>query len=100
MTVLRWFLNNGMVENPDKFQDIFLGTADNNVSIDIGSAKTVGSKQVELLGVTVDHQLPFYPHTTILYAREPAKSLALMRIRNFVTQNQALLVYGLYDVFF
>jgi len=40
------------LQNPDKFQAIFLGTADNNVSIDIGSAKIVGSKQVELLGAS------------------------------------------------
>jgi len=45
VSVICRFSNNGMVANPDKFQEIFLGTADNNISIDIiGSAKIVGSK--------------------------------------------------------
>jgi len=83
----------GMVANPGKFQAIFLGTAD-NISIDIGSAKIVGSKQVKLLRVTIDRQLTFYPHITSECKRASAKFEAL-------TQNQADHLYmALYHVFF
>ena len=85
-----------MVANPDKFQAIFLGTADDNISIDIGTAKIVGSKQIELLGVKIDRQLTFYPHITSICKRASAKSKALMRIRNFLTQNQADHLYMAY----
>jgi len=32
-----------MIANPDEFQAIFLGTADKNISIDLGLTKIVGS---------------------------------------------------------
>jgi len=67
-----------------------------NISIDIGTAKIVGSKQIELLGVTIDRQLTFYPHITSICKRASAKSKALMRIRNFLTQNQADHLYMAY----
>jgi len=64
------------------------------ISIDIGSAKIVGSKQVKLLRVTIDRQLTFYPHITSECKRASAKFEAL-------TQNQADHLYmALYHVFF
>ena len=61
-TVLDWFVNNGMVANPDKFQVIFLGIRSATVNIKVGSFMIRSSKEVKLLGVTIDHQLTFLPH--------------------------------------
>ena len=87
--VIRWFSNNGMVANPDKFQAIFLGVANDNISFDLGSAKIVGSNHVKLLGVTIDRQLTFFPHITSICKKASAKIKALMRIRSFLTQKQS-----------
>ena len=35
--ILQWFAENGMVANPDKFQMIFLGTGEEDLSIKIGN---------------------------------------------------------------
>ena len=91
--VLHWFTNNGMVANPDKFQAIFLGNTNNNITLNIGSTKITGSNEVKLLGVTIDRQLTFYPHITNICAKASAKTKALMRIRKFLTQKQADFLY-------
>ena len=55
--ILDWFLCNGMVANPEKFQVIFPGTKDNDINvIRIGDFCISGSEEVKLLGVTIDSQ--------------------------------------------
>ena len=75
--VIHWFSNNGMVANPDKFQAIFLGNANNNISLNLGSTKIAGSNEVKLLGVTIDRQLTFYPHITNICMKASANILML-----------------------
>lgn len=60
--VVNWFNSNGMVANPSKFQMIILGANVGNISIQIGSSSIAPSKQVKLLGITLDEKLSFYPH--------------------------------------
>ena len=94
--VLDWFSNNGMVANPDKFQAMFLGTKNNSIGVSLRSTSICSSKSVELLGVTIDDQLSFYPHIAKVCQKASAKIKALMRIRNYLTQKQADVIYNSY----
>ena len=93
--VVEWFYHNGMVANPGKFQAIFPG-AENKIYVDIGPKKIESSNQVKLLGVILDSQLSFYPHVKELCKKASAKTKALRRIRNYLTQDQANRLFDTY----
>ena len=90
---LDWFSQNGMVANPDKFQTIFLGTT-NTVDIEIGNFTVSSSNNVKLLGVTLDNKLTFYPHIQNVCGKALTKIKAFMRIRNYLNQKQADLLFS------
>ena len=73
---ISWFNLNGLVANPEKFQIIFPGT-DTSISFDIGSCTFTSSKQVKLLGITIDSKLSFYPHIQCLCKVVLSKTKAL-----------------------
>ena len=91
-TVINWFDTNGMVVNPSKFQLLFPG-AEHDISLDLGSCTVSSSKQVKLLGVILDSQLSFYPHIQNICKTVLSKTKALLRIRSFLTQEQADAIY-------
>ncbi len=90
--VISWFEFNGMVANPAKFQMIFPGN-DINISLKIGPHTITSSKEVKLLGITIDCQLTFYPHIQTLCKTVLSKTKALWRIRSFLTQHQADVIF-------
>ena len=92
--VLDWFLYNGMVANPEKFQAIFLGVGDQIIKIDIGSVSISSSSEVKLLGVTIDRQLSFLPHIRNICGKALIKIRALVRIRSYLSQKQADLLFS------
>ena len=96
--VLHWFVNNGMVANPDKFQSIFLGIGTSDINLQVGSIQICSSKEVKLLGITIDYQLNFLPHIVNMCGKAIAKTKALMRVRNFMTQKQADLLNFSYSM--
>ena len=61
--VSRWFLENGMLLNPNKTEAVLFGTraqrkkVDTSAGIDITGAKVAFSPSVKLLGVTLDEHL-------------------------------------------
>ena len=85
-----------MVANPDKFQAIFLGIKENSVIVHAGSKNISNSKTVKLLGVTIDDQLTFYPHVLEICKKASNKIKALLRIRCYLNQKQANLLYTAY----
>ena len=91
-TVINWFDANGMVVNPSKFQLLFPGIK-REISLDFGSCTVSSSKQVKLLGVILDSELSFYPHIQTMCKTVLSKTKALMRIRSFLTQEQADAIY-------
>ena len=57
---ITWFRNNSLVVNPDKFQVMFLGVkGKHNLCVDINGTEIKSSKNVRLLGVTIDSKLNF-----------------------------------------
>ena len=61
-SVMEWFNCNSMVVNPDKFQLIFPGSANIKISLNVNGNQLMSMNKVELLGITIDHKLTFYPH--------------------------------------
>jgi len=95
-SVLDWVSNNGMVANPDKFQAIFLGAKNDGIIVSVHSTKILSTNSVKLLGITIDDQLNFYPHILETCKKATSKTKALLRIRNYLTQKQADLLYNSY----
>ena len=89
--VLNWFRINSMVANPRKFQIMFLGSnIDNNEITFMVEDKKVRSKtEVKLLGITIDDKLSFNKHISNLCSTASNRLRALLRIRKFLSLEQA-----------
>ena len=56
--VLNWFRYNSMKANPDEFQFMILGPSDGKCFIfKINTIEIRNTTEVELLGLTIDHEL-------------------------------------------
>ena len=95
-TISEWFKRNYLVVNPEKFQLIFPGTENSNLSITVGSCIVPSAKVVKLLGISFDNQLTFYPHVKEVCKKASQKIKALLRIRNYLSQSQTDLLLNSY----
>ena len=59
--VLKWFRNNQMMANSGKFQYMLLGKH-KPLKIEIEGFQLESAKSVNLLGITIDHNLAFDTH--------------------------------------
>ena len=91
-----WYEINSLVANPDKFQLIFPGTKNANISIKIGSFDLNSSETVILLGVYIDSQLSFYPHVQDICKKISIKTKIILRIRIYLDQSQADVLFNCY----
>ena len=94
--VLDWFKCNSMVANPSKFQLIFPGTPNANVSIKLGSNVIKSVEDVKLLGVKIDSKLSFIGHVKELCNKSNAKIRALRRVRPFLSDAKTKLLVNAY----
>ena len=89
-TAIQWLKDNEMVDNPSKFQPMFLSKYKNiekNMSLD---GKTIKSSDtVELLGITLDKNINFKRHIQNICHKANNKTKALFRIRKFLNLEQA-----------
>ena len=65
----------------------------NKVKLIINSIVINESNAVELLGITIDNMLTFNEHINNLYRNASYKLYAFRRIRKYLTQDQAKLLY-------
>ena len=79
--VLKWFRNNQMMANPGKFQYMLLGKH-KPLKIEIEGFQLESAKSVNLLGITIDHNLTFDTHISNICKTASAKIKSLSRIRN------------------
>ena len=94
-TILKWFRINSLKANPGKFQFMILGKKQcNKVKLIINSIVINESNAVELLGITIDNILTFNEHINNLCRNASYKLYALRRIRKYLTQDQAKLLYN------
>ena len=93
-----WFSNNSMLANPAKFQLMFLGLNKNvsyeNIYIDISGNRVFASKEVKLLGVTIDNNLNFNSHINSICYSANNSLCAFRRIRNYLTFSNAKVIYN------
>ena len=89
--ILNWFTINSMVANPGKFQIMFLGSNIDNTKITfmIENKRVKSRSEVKLLGITIDDKLSFTTHIENLCSAASNCSLALARIRKFISFEQA-----------
>ena len=68
---VKWFTENQIIVNPDKFQAMILQNSRNSknyepVKLEIESAKIETKNAVKLLGITIDNKLNFEEHISEL----------------------------------
>jgi len=85
-----------MVANPSKFQLIFPGTSNANISIQISNITISSVEIVKLLGVSIDSKLSFTSHIKELCKKSNKKIRALRRVRPFITRKKAELLLNAY----
>ena len=73
---VKWFKDNQMIVNPDKFQAMILQNSRNTknyepVKLEIGSTKIETKNTVKLLRITIDNKLNFEEHISELCKKPP-----------------------------
>ena len=96
VNIVSWFNQNGMVVNAEKFQLIIPRHEPGSISVTINSVDIFNSKVVKLLGVSIDSKLCFNPHVREICKKVSQKTRALARIRCFLSQPQADLLFNSY----
>ena len=91
--VLKWFRNNQMMTNPEKFQYMWLGKH-KPLKTEIEGFQLESAKSVNLLGITIDHNLTFDTHVSNISKTASAKVKSLSRMINALDEKQAKLLYN------
>ncbi len=93
------FQNNSMVANPDKFQMIFLGINNvDTINLNICGNQIFCTKEVKLLGLTIDYKLNFKSHIEKLCKRVNQKINALLSFRKCISFKQAKILVNAYII--
>ena len=85
--LLRWFSDNSLKANPDKFHLITSDT-DENISITVGQYNIHNSNNHNLLGVIIDNKLTFNEHVSSLCKKATQKLHALIRVSRFMNTDK------------
>ena len=81
------------MRNPGKFQYILVGNH-KPLKLEIEGFQLTSAKSVNLLGITIDHNLTFNTHISNICKMTSAKVKSLSRIRNALDEDQAKLLYN------
>ena len=94
---MKWFKNNSLVPNPEKFQLMLLGTTKRiPLCLEINGRRTISTFEMILLGVTIDWKLNFNKHTNLICDNVSKKVSALMRLRCTLSTAQKLTLLNSY----
>ena len=94
--LLEWFEYNSMVANPSKFQLIYPGTFNQNLSLKIKDIVLNNVEVVKLLGLKIDDKISLVPHVTELCKKSNQKLRALRRVRNLLSDDQTKILVNSY----
>ena len=89
--LIRWFENNLFKINAGKCH-VVMTTTTNDLYVQVGDANISCTTEEKLLGVTIDNKLTFDPHVKKLCGKATQKLHALMRISNYMSQEQKRLI--------
>ena len=88
---IKWFTENHMIANPDKFKAIIINKGGQDTSgtkLKINNEVIESSKEVTLLGVVIDNKLSFAPHISVM-CRKAARILnAIKRQKKYITDTK------------
>jgi hypothetical protein len=93
--LIKWFTENHMQANPDKFQAISIGrkTHEKNLSFMLQGNKIDCEDEVKLLGVTFDFKLTFNSHVSHICKKASQQLNVLKRIGNNLSKLGKLTIY-------
>ena len=92
---IKWFDDNDMGANADKFQGITFGkTSDLITSFTIGNTVISCDNTVKLLGVTFDQQLNFNKHIDTICEKASKQVNALIRLSKRLGQSNKLIIFN------
>ena len=93
--LIKWFSDNQMQANPDKFQAIALGkkTHDANISFNLNDNVIKCDDEVKLLGVTFDFMLNFKSHVLNICKKASRQLNVLKRIGTHLNRLGKLTIY-------
>ena len=94
--VLSWFSSNQLVANPGKFQMMFLGCKNTDLTKHVESIVIRSSDSVKLLGITFDNKLSFANHIINLCKRASYSVRFLYRIRNYIDTKRVYFIISLF----
>ena len=86
---VKWFSENQMIVNPDKFQAMILQNSRNSknhepVKLEIESVKIETNNTVKLLGITIDKKLNFEEHISELCKKASMQLKAIILLQRFL----------------
>ena len=91
----KWFSDNSMKANADKFQGIVLpGSRNNaNVQVSLGGVDIAFVKKIDVLGVCIDGKLNFNEHVGRICSKASAQISALQRLTGLVDYQSRKAIY-------
>jgi hypothetical protein len=92
---IKWFEQNKMKANPDKFQTLFLNRKkDQNVYFTINGSSISPDTSVKLLGITFDNELTFTDHISNICKKAGKQVNALHRLSKVLGTESKLKIYN------
>ena len=89
-----WFYENFMVLNPEKSYFMCLGKdIDDTETLSYNDLALKNSKEVEILGITLDRSMGFNTHIKNICRKAGQKLSALLRISPYLDQGKKVLLY-------
>ena len=90
---VKWFTDNQMIVNPDKFQAMILQNSENSknyepAKLEIESAKIETKNTVKLLEIIIDNKLNFEEHISELRKKAYMQLNAISRLQRFLGEKQ------------
>lgn len=90
---VRWFSNNHMQANPEKFQVMLISRKCTDFSLNICGSEIIANEYVEILGVILDNKLKYVRMINELCRRAGAQINVLYRLRNKLDYESKLRIY-------
>ena len=95
---IKWFNDNDMKVNPDKFQAMLLTSRTqchpDNYYFEIEGVKLKPEKSVKLLGVYIDDKLKFHDHITHICKQAAKQISVLRRFSTILSQNEKMQIFN------
>ena len=96
---IKWFIENNMKANPDKFQAMILSPSfdrqiENDFCFEIDGVTIKPERCVKLLGVYIDDKLKFHDHVSHI-CRQAAKQISVLRrFSNILSEKEKLQIFN------